>query len=245
MKRWTPTATSIHRTVSTHQATSTMLNYQVASFCVRSSILLHRGLSKKKKAALERLSVLESAKRMTPKIKQEIELVKSTLKPQPRRVESHVVESLMSKMVAKGFTEREKKGLLTEAERAEKDLKEFTASKSVGDERRRKYLPLSHQTPIDHLSIEEIYDYLFVALKGGDVPLEARRRIPMSMRMACGERSMEVPPPSFLYILLQNDTSLLQEGYHARIAYAVEQWVKLTQAQRKYFVDHPLKGISE
>eukprot|EP00743_Colponemidia_sp_Colp-15_P019460 GILK01024834.1.p1 GENE.GILK01024834.1~~GILK01024834.1.p1 ORF type:complete len:161 (-),score=12.93 GILK01024834.1:97-555(-) len=152
----------------------------------------------------------------------------------------------MAKMIEKGYTQREKKGLLTKEEEAERDLKSYTISKKIVDKKNANAPHiLSHSTPIDHLSLQEIYEYSYAALKGGEIEKAARRRIPISMRMAVGERSTEVPPPSFIYILLQNDPSLLQESYHPRIAYAIEQWVKLNDRQRQYFVDHPLKGISE
>ena len=174
-----------------------------------------------------------------------------------KRVKSVVVDDIINKMTQKnelrnirhgagrGGRVVKRKADQTEAQFAEARVLDFVGTKRIADTRFRSQFRVDPNTPIDHLSLLEIYEYLFTALKGGDVQQQARRRIPMSMRMACGERSIEVPPPSFIYVLLQHDPNLLHESYHPRIAFAVEQWLKLPEQTRQYFADHPLKGISE
>lgn len=97
-------------------------------------------------------------------------------------------------------------------------------------------------TPED-APIEDTMEYLEQVTRTGVADKHLREQMTMSMRMAAGECSPEVPSVSFLYALLRKNPSLMHETFARRVRIAVEEWNRLSEERRKTFIKHPLKGI--
>ena len=95
----------------------------------------------------------------------------------------------------------------------------------------------------DDAPIEDTLEYLEQVTRTGSAEKHLREQMTMSMRMAAGECSPEVPSISFLYALLRKNPSLMHETYARRIRIAVEEWNRLSETRRATFSKNPLKGI--